>query len=375
MTVAVRAGSAALMVGSVVGAMGFASSGAASAQTRTIYSVAVPVEVERDSNPAMSVVSPRGTTWLRARPAFTARYVAGAEEYSVDGALSLEKSSDTSVARDRINPRIRGTWRRTDDVGSTEFFALADRRPFRALSIDERVPAGVDGTRTLVSVGGRMIRDVSEVTRMEAGVRQDWERNSASTLPDFQRTLVDARWMREEDERRSWYLAANGDVYRPDGAGSSEVAGLLAGVVQQFSPELRFDINAGPMHFFQGGGRTDWQGTARFEYSGDRLRVALEASRAPSTSIATAGLVVGQEFRVRASYDITRSTNAELTAGHGRDRGMPTGRTIATAAVNHQLSAAWTVSARASHISQQSVEGTARARLLTIALTYSHPDF
>jgi hypothetical protein len=372
------------LAGGVIVAAGLGVSPGASAQTPRIYSLTVPVEIEHDSNPNLVVGGSPSTNWLRVRPTFTARQVEGIHEFAVEAAVSAEKSSNHDVAKDRVDPRLRGSWKRADGVNTTQLYAVYDRRAFRALDVTRRIPSGVDGTRTLYSLGGSWSRDLSERTAITADLRQDWERYNAGTSPDFRFTTGSVRLTRQENERRSWYVSANGQRYRsetrqdpllgPVAGTRSDVAGAVVGVNQAFSDALRVEANVGAMNFSGSGSGTEWQGLLKADYTADRWLATAELSRSPGVNSEAGGLVINEGRRLRLQYALAALSRLEFDAARSSEKAIHSVRTQFRAAYVRQLSPSWEFSLRATRQQQESLAGTARGNLIALVLVYIAPD-
>jgi len=354
----------------------------ASAQTRTIYSVTVPAEIEYDTNPRMSVGDSPSTTWLRVTPSLTAGYVYGNHEYSLEAALAAEKSSNSDVAEDRLDPRFRGAWKYADALNTAQLAAVLERRAFRDLDVREIVPTGVDGSRTLFGLSGSWTRELSERTSFRADLRQDWERYSDVITPDFRSTAGSLRFTRRQDESRSWYAGVNGYLYRPEEVGGtaggtrSTAAGGLIGITQAFSEALRIDANAGLMHFTEPTKDDDWQGSFRADYTGERWLAGLEVSRAPSVNTTLGRLVVNEALLLRLRYDLGALTRLEVDAGYSSEKAAQSKRSRVGIAVVRQWSPTWHVSLKGSTDQlEEGPGGTARSNRLSLQLVYSNPDF
>lgn len=356
------------------------------AQSRAIYSVNVPMEIEHDSNPTMAVAPAGSTTWLRVTPRLTAGYVVDNDHYSLEAALAAEKSSNTAVARDRLDPRLRLGWKHTGERDVTEVAAVLERRALRDLAFREQVPIGVDGSRTLLGIIGSWQRDVDERTQLSADARQEWERFSGTSTPDFRRTTAAVRLTREQDERRSWYVGVNGQLYQPErdsvpllpGVAAPErssVVGAVLGIRQALSPRWRIDANVGPVNFNQSTTRTAWQGAVKVDYTGERWSGGVELARAPGVNATFAGLVVTDELRARVRYEVDPRSRVEVDAGHAREKATGSRRSQASVAWVRQLTAAWELAVRASTHRQQGPEGIARSNRIAAMLVYSAPDF
>ncbi|GAB3775727.1 hypothetical protein GCM10028796_52060 [Ramlibacter monticola] len=365
-------------------AAGVTGAAGAAAQSRTIYSLSVPTEIEHDSNPNLAVGPSAGTTWFRTIPSLTAGYVLGNEVFSLEAALTAEKSSNQEVARDRLDPRVRAAWKHVDSRNTTELAALLDRRALRALDVREQVPLGVDGSRTLFALSGSWLHDLDARTVVGADVRQVWERFSDTTTPDFRHTTGAVRLTREQDDRQSWYAALTGQAYDPesdpdplDNAAApkrSHAFGVLVGVTRSLSDTWRVDANAGPVHFTSPSSRDDWQGALKLEYRGERWVSGLELARAPGVNSTFGGLVVTEEARLRLRYELDALSRLELDAGHAREKETRTNRSAASVAWVRQWSASWQVAVRAATHRHEGPEGTARSNRIAVSLVYTAPD-
>jgi hypothetical protein len=362
-------------------AAGMAAAAQAAAQGRADIAVTVPVEIEHDSNPNLAVGPSASTTWLRATPTVGATFHPGNEEFSVEGAVTAEKSSNQEVARDRLDPRLRAAWKHAGPRETLELSALADRRAFRAVGVREQVPLGVDGSRTLYALGGNWQREVDARTRLRAEALQEWTRFSDAADPDFRRTTAAVRFTRQRDERTSWYAALNGQAYDPDSAPAPAVAGFegtrarvygaVVGIERSLSPAWQLDANAGPVHFTSPTARGDWQGALKLDYAAERWVVGLELARAPGVNATLGALVMVDELRVRLRHELDARSRIELDAGHDREPATDSRRTVAGAAWLRQLSPAWQLALRVSTHRQQGPEGTARSNRISVLLVYT----
>jgi hypothetical protein len=364
-------------------AAGAAGATAALAQSRTLYSLNVQTEIERDSNPNMSVTDTRGTTWLRVLPSLTTGYVYGNEEFDLEAALTAEKSSNTDIAKDRVDPRLRAVWKHADVVDTAQLSFLADRRALRAVDVREHVPVGLDGARTLYSLAGNWTRDLGARSKAGVDLRQDWEQYTDAQTPDFQLTVGAARYTWQQDARRSWYAAVNGQYYHPDAStgaaqggtdtSTSTVAGALVGITQSFSEALRVDASVGPMHFNHPS-KDGWQGTLTAEYTAQRWSGGIDFARTPSVNSTIGGLVVSDEGRLRLRYELGPLTYLDMHAAYSVQSDPDSRHSFASIAWAHQWTPAWQVSIRGSVNRQQAPEGTARSNRIALVLIYSASD-
>ncbi|HEY0825847.1 MAG TPA: hypothetical protein VGD76_18825 [Ramlibacter sp.] len=366
-------------------AAGAAAAATAAAQTPGIYSLTVPMEVEYDSNPEMATANPRSTTWLRARPTLSATRVQGTEEYTLEAALSAEKSSNSEVAKDRLDPRLRAAWKHADPLNTTQLDFVADRRAIRSTELRENLPVGVDGSRTLFALGGSWTRELSERNSAAAAVRQTWERYSIPSLADYRLTAASLRFNHEMDERRTLYAVVDGQWYRPDERQDpvlgtvqgtpSESAGALAGLRHRFSDALYVDVAAGVVHFSRPRSDNEWQGAFRAEYTGERWSAALDLARSPAVSSTIAGLDIISDARVRARYAVDPLSRIEFNVGHSRARRSDSRRWIATVGWVRQLTPSWELGVRVGRRQVDDPGGRASSNLVALSLIYSAPDF
>lgn len=362
----------------------------AAAQSRWIHSLTAPAEIEYDSNPSMATNPTAGTTWLRVTPTFTSRYVLDRDEFGLEAGLTAEKSSNTEVAKDRLDPRLRGTWKHLAPLDTTELEVLLDRSALRDVGISQQVPIGVDGARTLFSITGRWTHDLDPLSSVATEVAQEWERFSGTASPDFRRSSATVRYTRARDERTSWYAGLNGQVYRSDAtegfpavppapaippvpAIRSTALGALAGVKRELTPTLTVDVNAGPVHF-TGPSRTGWQGALAAEYTVRRGLAALELARAPVVNTTSGGLVLEDQMKLRLRYDLGALSHVEAEAGHARERAADTRRSLASVAWVRQWTASWQVAVKASTQRQDGPTGNATSNRLGVVFTYTAPD-
>jgi hypothetical protein len=372
------------VVNSLLLAAGAVSVGGASAQSRWMHSLTVPAEMEYDSNPSMTPgPSPGGTLWLRLTPSLSTKYVYGNDEFSLESILSAEKSSNTRVAQDRLDPHLRAAWKHAAERDTTEVAAVLDRRAFRDLALNQQVPLGVDGTQTTVAFTGNWTHDLDARTAFTADVRQEWDRSTGGLTPDYRRTTGAARVKRAWDARTNWYTGLNAQAVRPDGTGApgapvaapaSTAYGAVVGVERAFGENFRVDANAGPLRFTQPAGRTDWQGSVTAEYTGARFKAGVDLLRTPSVDATAAGLAVTDEVRLRLHYDLGPLSRLEADAGASRERATGSSRMLASVAWVRELNPEWQLVIKGSTQRQQGPTGTARSNLVGVKLVYTGLD-
>lgn len=351
------------------------------AQTRWIHSLTAPMEIEYDSNPNMSSSPTGSTTWARVIPSFTTRYMLGADEFGLDAELTAAKSSNTEVAEDRLDPRLRALWRHADPLNTTELAALLDRTAIRDAGLTEQVQAGSgNGSRTQYALTGRWTRDLDPRSSLLTEVGQEWNRYTGTTTPDYSRTSAVVRYTRALNERQSWYAAMNGQAYRAESNGtapaadsSSRVVGAVGGWKHEFSPAFQIDANAGPLHYLSPS-RTGLQGAVRAEYTLERAFGSIEISRAPVVNSTTGGLVTADQLQLRLRYDLGPLQKLELEAGHAREKATRSTGTLVTASWVRQWSESWQVGIKASTQKQDGPAGRATSNRVGVVFTYTAPD-
>jgi hypothetical protein len=354
------------------------------AQTRWIHSLTAPMEIEYDSNPNMSSGGSAGTTWLRVTPSFVTRYRLDRDEFGLDAELTAAKSSNTDVAQDRLDPRLRAVWKHENPLDTMEFAALLDRSALRDAGVTDQVQLGADGSRTQYALSGKWTRDLDPRSSLLTEGVQEWNHFSGTTTPDYARTSAAVRYTRAMSERQSWYAALNGQAYRADsnaaapaGSGSSEssrVIGTLGGVKHEFSPFFQLDASAGPMHFLGSNARSSWQGGVKAEYTAERLFGSLEVSRTPVVNSTSGGLVAADQIQLRLRYDLGPLQRLDVEAGHAREKSSRSTGTLATVAWVRQWSPSWQVGLKASRQKQDGPAGSATSNRVGVVFVYTAPD-
>src|SRR5437763_11843513 len=163
------------------------------AQSRWLYSITAPANLERDSNRTMSVAAPTPITLVRLSPDLHALYKADRQQFELDAGVDLERSSDARVSGNRSDPRIRADWRLLSPTASYGMYVVAEQRAYRAVDVVEQVPLGVDGTRSLFALGGTWSATISETTSATAELREDRERFHTPSTPDYQLTAANTQ--------------------------------------------------------------------------------------------------------------------------------------------------------------------------------------
>lgn len=356
---------------------------AAHAQSRWIYSLAVPVDLEHDSNPLLSSTHSVPVSRARATPEFRARYQLDRDEFEINGAVVLERSTNSQVSADRNDPRMRAGWRHTLSVASYGLYAAFEERAYRSVDADIRAPREVDGTRRLASVGGDWSYTIGPKTTLSASGREERVTFDTPQAADYHLSAANVQFAAGVDERAEWYASADASSYRPTATpglpGSTEDSasfGVLAGYRRALAETWDMDLAAGVVRFTGPSADTSWQGIAKLLYSATRLQARLEAGRRPGVSTGTSSLSLTSVASVALRYALDELSGLGVEATASRFHAEEVSRaTYLIASYDRRLAPFWTLTARAQYRARSDQAGSAHANVVSLTLTYSRPDF
>lgn len=360
-----------------------AVSSRAFSESRWIYSLSVPSDLEYDSNPLMSSTQSQSVTRLRTMPQLHARYQGDRDELEINGGIALERSSDPQVSADRQDPRVRADWRHATPVGGYGMYMALEQEAYRSADVAVQVPRELDGTRRLVDFGANWTYTVDPNHTLSANAHQERVTFDAGQIADYWLSAATVQFSGVTSERTSWYTSAAAQSYRPaatPGLPSSHENsgsfGVLAGYRRALTESMDLDLGAGLVRFTGPLPDTGWQGTAKLTYKGPRLDAWMEASRRPDVDTASSRMSLTSIARVGVRYALDERSGLGLTASASRFHAFEdTSAKELTAVYDRQLTRFWSMAVRAQYRARTDQAGSATANLVSLTVKYLNPDF
>ncbi len=353
----------------------------ANAQSQWMTRIDLPMEVVRESNPGLSAARRAPVSRYRVNPDVRSSYTDGADEFigSVGAAIERSTSRDEQVRQD---PRLRGEWRHAMPRGSTEVFALYEQAAYRNLEIAETTPFGVDGTRRMAAAGAALNWDLSDASSLGVNARIEHTRFDTPGAADYDLTAAGARYTRSLSDTRAWYVNLDVQQQRPEdigpagGADSGSIGSMLGYRVALLEGKMNIDVAAGPLRFNGSSTGSSWQGNVKVTYARAFTDLAFEATRRASPSVLTSSLVAVTVLKLSSKTALGENASvlAEISrvAGNGASSGRESALSLAYL---RELSPRLQAALRAERRTRQEAGfGRAQGNLLTVSLTYSHPD-
>ncbi|TNF57180.1 MAG: hypothetical protein EP308_02795 [Burkholderiales bacterium] len=342
------------------------------------HSVSVPVEIEHSSNPALTAVDEVGVTRLRVSPQYTIETQDGADLTRVSFGAVLERSSNTSVSDNRLDPNLSVAVERALPAGAIGMRFSLSESSTRVEEFTETGAVVADATQRNALLEGSWSRELTELSRMELGLGLAQVRYDSALFEGYRELRSSVGFSRDlgEDTRLSATLAAS--RFNPDDdLQSSSRRSLSVGVATRLSETLSLAAEAGVVRVSAATSESDPTASLRLNHVGERLSTGLEWSRTTAASGSVGGYSASQSLSWTAGYALSERSALNLSASRARslEPGSAVGISVMLG-LRRALSEFWSFEARLGQLQSRPVAGpTARATVAGLVLNYSHPDF
>ncbi|MFY9328483.1 MAG: hypothetical protein WAO76_10755 [Georgfuchsia sp.] len=345
-------------------------------------SITLPMTLEYDSNPAMSVTDKKGVTRAILTPDYNLTTNYGIDEYKLGLGLRVERSSDQEISVNRDDPSLSLGWQRQTEAGGFGLVAKYAEASTRFTELQESGLVQVDGTRTTYTVGGNWSKALSERSTLaaDAEYKDVAYDGGGGTLIDFTNTSAGLTYSRVLNEHIEPFMRTTVSHYEPSSSAllssSFNFVSVMGGVNWKLSENLDWTGQAGPTRI--SGQTTDsgWQGSVILHYLGRHHDALLDVGRYVSAS-GEGGFVEVDQVKGTWGYAIDELTRAGLEASRRRNRSIiPNTVQMYGVWASRELSPFW--HARLSYqYKQRKQDGLddATANVLGVTLVYSLPNF
>ena len=341
------------------------------------HSVSVPVEIEHSSNPALTAVDPVGVTRYRVSPQYTIENRQGPNltRFSFGGVL--ERSSNTEVSDNRADPNLSVAVERALPMGVLGLRASVSESSTREEEFTESGRVAFDATQRNLLLEGTWARELSEVSRLEAGVGLAKVRYDTPLFVGYRevRTSLGIGYDLMEDTELSATLAAARLMPEQELARSSRRS-FSVGLSTRLNEALRLATEVGTVRTSGLQSSSDPLLSVRLDYEGERLTTALELARTTAASGSLGGYSGARTLSWTAEYPLSERTSLNLSASRALslEPGSAVGTSLAIG-VRQALSEFWSISGRLGRLeSRPPGAPSARSTVAGLIFTYSHPD-
>jgi hypothetical protein len=244
---------------------------------------------EYDSNPAMirasQIQASQVEVWRSIfEPSYTLHGTNGVNEMGAGLALQVARSSNKVLSPNREDARGFLNWQRHNDKGEFGLSGVYDEAATRNTAIDNTGPGFADSTRASRTLSAQLSQALSERTNF--GLDGSYEKVSykGGAFTDYVSRSggmkLDYAW----SEYSVPFFRVSYADYKPDYYASSlsRLTNVVLGCNWKISDYLQWSLQGGRSKV--DGAKASTQGAATIQYSGQRARVDVNASRQVTTS-------------------------------------------------------------------------------------------
>ncbi|MFY0729822.1 hypothetical protein [Pseudomonas sp. NFX15] len=352
-------------------------SGAACAATWQ-SNIVVPSTVEYDSNPALVGTNAKSATRTIIAPDLNLVGTSDRDQLHLDLGVNVVHSSDTSVVRNREDPKLLLGWQRETEKGGYGLSTQYVESSTLSSAVQETGVIAPDGTQREFTLGGNWRTALSERTTLLNETEYSDVKYDINTLTDYDelsnRLSLNYAW----SERLGLFTRFTAKRYEPasgSGISSSNSYTPIAGFNYKLSEQLEGSLYGGVNQVSGSNSNPTGQGGANLHYAGDRFDAALDASRSTIAN-GDGGFVETDNVRGTWSFSIDELSRTGVDASWQKTKG-PTPSTLRNFNIwaSRELSPFWV--ARLSYTYKQRQQDNlpdASANVVGLSLTYSFPE-
>ncbi|MBV6821824.1 hypothetical protein [Pseudomonas sp. PD9R] len=354
-------------------------SGAAYAATWQ-SAVAVPSTVEYDSNPVLlGDDDKKGVTRTIIAPDLSLVGTSGQDQLNIGLGLNVVHSSDTSIVKNRQDPKLLLGWQRETEKGAYGLTASYVESSTLSSAVQQTgVIAPTDGTQKQYTLGANWRSAISERSTLvdEAEYTNvDYDVNSLTPYDELSNRVS---WIYAWSERVDLFTRFSVKRYEPEsgsGIASSNSYTPTTGLNYKISERLEGSVYVGANKTSGTDSSPTGQGGFNLHYTGERFETILDASRSTIAN-GDGGFAESDNLRGTVSYSIDEFSRTGIDTSWQKTKGTaPSTLRSFNAWVSRELSPFWV--ARLSYTYKERVEDglpDASANVVGLTLTYSYPE-
>jgi hypothetical protein len=353
-------------------------SGAAYAATWQ-STIAIPTTVEYDSNPVLVPdADKKGVTRTIIAPDLSLVGTSGRDQWNVGLGLNVVRSSDTSIVKDREDPRLLLGWQRETEKGAYGLTASYVESSTLSSEVQETGVITTDGTQKQWTVGGNWRTALTERSSLEDVVEYTSVDYDINTLTPYDELSNRLGWNYAWSERVELFTRLAVSRYEPQsgsGISSSNSYTPTTGLNFKISERLEGTAYVGANQVSGSDSGPTGQGGFNLHYTGERFDSSFDASRSTIAN-GDGGFVESDNLRGTVSYSLSELSRVGLDTSWQKFKGTQPGnlRTF-NAWASREISPFWV--ARLSYTYKQRQEDgfpDASANVVGLTLTYSYPE-
>ena len=344
------------------------------------------VSTEYDSNPAMIRASQIRASHIQAsqvevwrsifEPSYTLHGTKGVNEWGAGAVLQIARSSNKVLSPDREDARGFLNWQRHSNTSEFGLSGGYDEAATRNTAIDNTGPGFADSTRASRTLSAQWSQALSERTNF--GLDGSYEKVSYKGGPFINYVSrsggmkLDYAW----SEYSAPFLRISYADYKPDYYGSSlsRLTNVALGCNWKISDYLQWSLQAGRSKV--DGAKASTQGAATIQYSGQRTRVDVNASRQVTPS-GLGGFIKVDQAKGSLSYIWSERSKSGIDL-EGQKNRYPTititQKTVGTW-LQYDTNQYWRTRMYYLHRVNRDALGKAYSNILGVAVTYTPAGF
>lgn len=340
--------------------------------------VAVPTTVEHDSNPLLIGDNKRAVTRTIIAPDLSLVGTSDRDQLNIGLGVNVVRSSDTSVVRDREDPKLLLGWQRETEKGAYGLTASYVESSTLSSEVQQTGVIAPDGTQKQYTLGANWRTALSERTNLVDEIEYTDVKYDIASLTDYHelsnRIGLNYAW----SERLELFTRFAASRYEPEtgsGLSSSNSYTPTAGFNFKISEHFEGTAYAGVNQVSGSNSNPTGQGGFNLHYAGERFDTTFDASRSTIAN-GDGGFVESDNLRATWSYSINELSRTGVDTSWQKTKGVtPSTLRDFNVWASRELSPFWV--ARLSYTYKQRQQDTlpdASANVVGLTLTYSYPE-
>ena len=357
----------------------------------TQQSFTLPITLEYDNNPRLSVINEQPVRRYSLMPEYSFRVTQGIDEWFATASLYIEKSSDQTINQDRTDPSLKIGWTHNYETGQFDVTAFLQNQSTR---ISEFTDSGLvefsdnglisgDNTRKTRSLSLEWLHDLSDRTSLtvNSGVTTAVFEGQSIGLVGYRNELLNATLNYNLNEQVVTITQLFISQYTPDDVNSvsSRTAGFNLGFRWNVNEQFNMSVNAGSnetinndqsrSHF------KNWQAMFNMSYITLLTRSSLFLSRNQSPG-ATGSLNENNQLEASWTYNLSEDDDFSLTYRWIENLTLDNIETKSlTAKYAHEINLSWGFVFSATHKNRDDILTSSSSNSVKASIVYNLPEF
>lgn len=354
------------------------------AQTPTQHQFSFPSGVQLDSNPGLSAGSGSSVWIWRANPQYTYLRQQAASSWSVTAAANLERSSNTALSDNRLDPSLSGVFQQQGLRSNWSLQAAAAQSSTRATELETTGLVTLDRTQTTYTLGWGGQHLLSERWSLSGGVDVRDIRYDTLALVENRTTSANIGLTYGWSALETVSLQGSVSRYQPGQGGTPGLArpstntNLTASYNREVSSTLEWGARLGLVRITGANADTSWQGGVSLAYQAPRYQATLDLGRNVTSSGLLGGFTTNHALRGSISYPLSERSRIGGSVAYTRNVGNAPTRDASTTwglSASTDLTPFWQLALNLQQRQAQRATGNASGTQVGVNLVYTHPDW